>query len=220
MKDLNLFFDHTLLKPEATLDQLKKLCQEAKVYNFYSVCVNSSNVSRVNELLKDSEVKIAAVVGFPLGACTTATKVFETEDCCKNGASEIDMVLNIGRLKEKDYEFVKEDIAAVVKAAAKYNAIVKVILETCLLTDVEVAIASKLSLDVEAAFIKTSTGFSTGGATLHHIKIMRDAVGSDMMIKASGGIRNYETVKQFIDAGVDRIGASATVAIMNEAKVK
>lgn len=218
MKDLNLYFDHTLLKPEASINQLETLCCEAKDYNFYSVCVNSCNVKIARDFLQGSPVKVAAVVGFPLGACTTLTKVFETEECCKDGAEEIDMVLNIGRLKDKDFNYVREDISAVVKAAKKYNAIVKVILETCLLNDEEVSLASKLSLEANAAFIKTSTGFSTGGATLHHVKLMRDAVGNKMMIKASGGIRDYKTVKEFIDAGVDRIGASATVNIMKESK--
>lgn len=217
-KPLNKYFDHTLLKADATADQIDKLCREAAEYDFYSVCVNSANVAQCKDMLKDTDVKIAAVVGFPLGACTTATKVFETEEACKDGASEIDMVINIGALKEGGDEFVYEDIKAVVDAAAKYDAIVKVIIETCLLTDEEKEVACRLSEDAKAAFVKTSTGFSTGGATEADVALMRKAVGDRLQVKASGGIRDYDTVMAMIAAGADRIGASASVAVMEDSK--
>lgn len=216
-KPLNKYFDHTILKADASVNQVEKLCKEALEYDFYSVCVNSCNVALCNELLKGSDVKIAAVVGFPLGACTTATKVFETEECCKDGASEIDMVINVGALKDGSIDFVRDDIKAVVDAAKKYNAIVKVIIETCLLTDEEKVLACQLSEEAKAAFVKTSTGFSTGGATKEDIALMRKTVGDRLEVKASGGIRDYETVMTMIEAGADRIGASASVAVM-EAK--
>ena len=216
-KPLNKYFDHTLLKADATTDQIDVLCREALAHDFYSVCVNSCNVAQCADVLKGSDVKIAAVVGFPLGACTTATKAFETEEACRDGASEIDMVINIGALKEGGEEFVYEDIKAVVDAAAKYGAIVKVIIETCLLTDEEKVTACRLAKEAGAAFVKTSTGFSTGGATAEDVALMRKTVGADMQVKASGGIRDYETVIAMIEAGADRIGASASVKIMESA---
>ena len=218
MKPLNKYFDHTLLKAEAKPVDIEKLCAEAKEYDFYSVCVNSCYVEEAAKLLKDTDVKIAAVVGFPLGACTTKTKAFETEEACRGGASEVDMVLNVGMLKAGRDSYVEEDIRAVVRAAEKYNAIVKVILETCLLTDEEVVKACNLSKTAGAHFVKTSTGFSSGGATVHHVSLMKKTVGEALQVKASGGIRDYETAKAMIDAGADRIGASATVAIMKEAE--
>ena len=216
-KPLNKYFDHTLLKADATTDQIDELCREALAYDFYSVCVNSYNIAQCADALKGSDVKIAAVVGFPLGACTTAAKAFETEEACRDGASEIDMVINIGALKEGGEEFVYEDIKAVVDAAAKYGAIVKVIIETCLLTDEEKVTACRLAKEAGAAFVKTSTGFSTGGATAEDVALMRKTVGADMQVKASGGIRDYETVIAMIEAGADRIGASASVKIMESA---
>lgn len=216
-KPLNKYFDHTLLKADATTDQIDELCREALAHDFYSVCVNSCNVAQCADALKGSDVKIAAVVGFPLGACTTATKAFETEEACRDGAYEIDMVINIGALKEGGEEFVYEDIKAVVDAAAKYGAIVKVIIETCLLTDEEKVTACRLAKEAGAAFVKTSTGFSTGGATAEDVALMRKTVGADMQVKASGGIRDYETVIAMIEAGADRIGASASVKIMESA---
>ena len=213
-KPLNKYFDHTILKADASTTQIEELCQEALKYDFFSVCVNSCNVALASEMLKGSDVKIAAVVGFPLGACTTATKAFETEECCKDGATEIDMVINVGALKEGAVDFVKDDIKAVVDAAAKYNAIVKVIIESCLLTDEEKVLACQLSEEAGAAFVKTSTGFSTGGATAEDVALMRKTVGDRLEVKASGGIRDYKTVMAMIEAGADRIGASASVAIM------
>ena len=220
MKPLNKFFDHTLLKPEATAEQITALCNEAKEYDFYSVCVNSCYTALASKLLFGTDVKVAVVVGFPLGASTTETKVFETNQCCINGASEIDMVLNIGKLKDRDFDFVKNDIKAVVETAAQHDAIVKVILETCLLSDEEIVMACELSKASGASFVKTSTGFNSGGATAKHVRLMKDTVGSDMLVKASGGIRDYKTVLEMIDAGADRIGASASVDIMKTALEK
>ena len=219
-KPLNKYFDHTLLKADATTEQIDLLCSEALKYDFFSVCVNSCNVAQCKDALDGCDVKSAAVVGFPLGACTTATKVFETEEACKDGACEIDMVINIGALKEGGEEFVYEDIKAVVDAAAKYNAIVKVIIETCLLTDEEKETACRLSEEAKAAFVKTSTGFSTGGDTEADVALMRETVGERLQVKASGGIRDYDTVMAMIEAGADRIGASASVAVMEDSKTR
>lgn len=217
-KPLNKYFDHTLLKPEATSDQIDKIIEEAREYDFYSVCVNSSYVSRCYEALKDTDVKVAAVVGFPLGACTTQSKAFETEEACMDGASEIDMVLNVGKFKSFDYDYIRDDIKAVVMAAEKFGAIVKVILETCLLTKDEIVEACKLAKEAGAHFVKTSTGFSTGGATEEDVALMKKTVGDTMLVKASGGIRDYETAMKMIEAGADRLGCSASVNIMLAAK--
>lgn len=216
MDNLNKYFDHTALAAAATTEDIKKLCKEAKEYDFYSVCVNGCYVPLAAEELKGTGVKVAAVIGFPLGAMSTESKTFETADCCEKGASEIDMVINVGSLKDGRFEYVEEDIASVVAAADEYDAIVKVIIETCLLTDEEVVKACELSVAAGAEFVKTSTGFSTGGATVHHIELMRRTVGNLAKIKASGGIRDYETCMSMINAGADRIGASASVKIMEE----
>lgn len=213
-KPLNKYFDHTLLKPEATKEQIDKLCQEAKEYDFFSVCVNSCYVDRCVKNLEGTDVKVAAVVGFPLGAGTTASKVFETEEAMKDGAKEVDMVLNVGVFKSGDYDFIRDDIAAVCEAAKKYDGIVKVILETCLLSNDEIVEACKLSEEAGAQFVKTSTGFNTGGATTEHISLMRETVGDRLEVKASGAIRDYDTCMAMIKAGADRIGASASVQIM------
>ena len=217
-KPLNKYFDHTLLKPEATSEEIDRIIEEAKEYDFYSVCVNSSYVSRCYEALKDTDVKVAAVVGFPLGACTTQSKAFETEEACMDGASEIDMVLNVGRFKSFDYDYIRDDIKAVVTSAEKFGAIVKVILETCLLTKDEIVEACKLAKEAGAAFVKTSTGFSTGGALPEDVSLMKETVGDSMQVKASGGIRDYETAMKMIEAGADRLGCSASVKIMQAAK--
>lgn len=220
-KPLNKYFDHTILKPEATSAQVEKLCKEALEYDFYSVCVNSCYVGACADLLKGSDVKVCAVVGFPLGACTTATKVFETEEACKDGAREIDMVLNVGVFKDGHYDYIRDDIRAVVEAAAQYGAIVKVILETCLLTSEEIEEACKLSADAGAHFVKTSTGFGSGGAKAEDVALMKKTVeAAGLEVKASGGIRDYDTVMAMIEAGADRIGASASVAVMEAAKEK
>jgi len=214
VKPLNKYFDHTILKADATSAQVDELCREALKYDFYSVCVNSCYVSKCSQMLKESDVKIAAVVGFPLGACTTKSKAFETSEACRDGASEIDMVINVGALKDGKYDYVRSDIKAVVDAAAEYDAIVKVIIETCLLTKEEKITACKLSEEAGAAFVKTSTGFSTGGATIEDVMLMKSIVGDRLQVKASGGIRDYETTMKMIEAGADRIGASASVNIM------
>ncbi len=204
--------DHTALKPETTREQVKKLCSEAMEYGFASVCVNPCHVELCSRLLKDSGVKVCTVIGFPLGATTTAAKAAEAAEAIDNGAREVDMVLNVGAIKDGDFEYAKNDIAAVVQAA-KGKALVKVILETCLLTDEEKKISCRLSKEAGADFVKTSTGFSTGGATVADIRLMRETVRPYMGVKASGGIRDYETAKAMIDAGATRIGASASVAI-------
>jgi deoxyribose-phosphate aldolase len=211
-EELARMIDHTILKPEATQEQVKSVCEEALKYNFASVCVNPGQVSFVADMLKGSEVKVCTVIGFPLGANTSSVKAFETSETIKQGAQEVDMVINIGRLKDKDYDYVREDIKAVVEAA-KGKALTKVILETCLLTDEEKVIACKLSKEAGADFVKTSTGFSKGGATYEDIKLMRETVGPELGVKASGGVRNYEDAARMIEAGATRIGASASIAI-------
>ncbi|WP_040681347.1 deoxyribose-phosphate aldolase [Paenisporosarcina sp. TG20] len=205
--------DHTLLKPQATKEQIEKLCAEAKEFTFASVCVNPTWVKTSAELLTGTPVKVCTVIGFPLGASTPETKAFETSDAINNGAGEIDMVINIGALKSQDLDLVKRDIGAVVNAA-KGKAIVKVILETCLLSKEEIKIASQISKEVGADFVKTSTGFSTGGATFEDVALMREVVGPDLGVKASGGVRSLEDVQKMIEAGATRIGASSGVQIM------
>ena len=215
--DIARYIDHTILKPEATAEDVKKLCTEAKEYNFASVCVNGSYAKLVSTELAGSDVKTCVVVGFPLGAMTKEAKAFETTDAIKNGANEIDMVINVGALKEKNYDLFKEDIEAVVNAA-KGKAIVKVIIETCLLTDEEKVKACEISKEAKADFVKTSTGFSTGGATKEDIALMRKTVGESLGVKASGGVRDYKTSIDMINAGASRIGSSAGIAIVSESK--
>lgn len=206
--------DHTLLKAEATKEQIEKLCAEAKQFNFASVCVNPTWVKNSSELLQGSDVLVCTVIGFPLGANTPAVKAFEAKDAIANGAQEVDMVINIGALKDKNYDLVQADIAAVVEAA-KGNALVKVIIESCLLTDEEKVKACELAVAAGADYVKTSTGFSTGGATAEDIALMRKTVGPDLGVKASGGVRSLEDMKKMVEAGATRIGASSGVAIMN-----
>lgn len=215
-KPLNKYFDHTLLKPEATNEQIEKLLEEAKEYDFYSVCVNTCYVKKCYDFLKDTDVKIAAVIGFPLGACTIDTKVFEANEAFKLGASEVDMVLNVGRFKNKEYDYILKDISSVVEAAKKYNGIVKVILETCLLTKEEIKKACEISRDAGANFVKTSTGFNTSGAKEEDVKLMKDSISNNMEVKASGGIRDLEATLNMIKSGATRIGASASVQIMKD----
>lgn len=215
MGDILKMIDHTLLKPEATEEMVENLCNEALQYGFAAVCVNPYFVRKCKDLLKDSDVKVATVIGFPLGANTKEVKAFETKDAINNGAQEIDMVINIGALKNKDYGIVKEDIKAVVEAA-KGEAIVKVIIETSLLTEEEKTKACQLSMEAGADFVKTSTGFSTGGATVEDVKLMKSIVGDKLEIKASGGVRDLDTAKKMIDAGASRLGASAGVKIAEE----
>ena len=213
--NLAKYVDHTLLKQDATRDQIKLLCEEAAEHHFASVCVNPYWVSYASELLADSEAKVCTVIGFPLGANTTATKVFETKNAIENGANEIDMVINVGELKAKNYEFVQEDIAAVVEASHP-NQIVKVIIETCLLTKEEIVKACELSVAANADFVKTSTGFSTGGATVEDVKLMKETVGDKALVKASGGVRSLEDAKNMIAVGADRLGTSSGIALVSD----
>ena len=206
--------DHTLLKADATKDQIEKICAEAKEYNFASVCVNPAWVKLSSDLLNGTEVKVCTVIGFPLGASTPATKAYETKNAIENGATEVDMVINIGALKGGDNELVERDIRAVVDAA-KGKALTKVIIETCLLTEEEKVRACELSVKAGADFVKTSTGFSTGGATAEDIALMRKTVGPEIGVKASGGVRSAEDAQKMIDAGATRIGASSGAAIVN-----
>jgi deoxyribose-phosphate aldolase len=208
--------DHTLLKPDAVEAELVKLCEEAKEHNFFSVCINPSNIEKAKELLQGTDTKICTVVGFPLGQMTTEAKSFETNEAILLGAEEVDMVINIGKLKDQDYEYVLEDIRAVVLAAK--GVLTKVIIESCLLTDEEKVKACELAKDAGADFVKTSTGFSKGGATREDIALMRKTVGPEMGVKASGGIRTLEDAMGMIESGATRLGLSASVAILNEIK--
>lgn len=209
---LNKYIDHTLLKPDASQEQIETLIEEAKKYNFASVCVNPTWVNFAAQALKGTDVKVCTVIGFPLGANTPELKAFETSDAIQNGANEIDMVINIGALKSRNFDLVERDIRAVVEAAK--GTLVKVIIETCLLTDDEKVKACQIAQKAGADFVKTSTGFSTGGATVEDVALMRKTVGPDMGVKASGGARSYEDALAFIKAGATRIGASSGVAIM------
>lgn len=209
---INQYIDHTNLKADATFDQIKKLVDEALENDFYSVCVNSSYVKFIRDYSKD--IKIAAVVGFPLGAMTKDAKVFEAKEAIRDGASEIDMVINIGRLKSEDYFYVEDEIRAIKEAIGEN--ILKVIIETCLLTEDEKIKACKLALNAGADFVKTSTGFSTGGATVADIKLMKESVEGKIKVKASGGIHTREEALALIEAGADRIGASKSIDICKE----
>lgn len=211
------YIDHTLLKPDATEEQIKRVCDEAKKYAFASVCVNPCAVPFVSRELKGSGVKTCTVIGFPLGAGTKEVKAFEAKNAIENGAQEIDMVINIGALKDKKHEMVYEDIKAVVDGA-EGKALVKVIIETCLLADEEKVKACELSVKAGADFVKTSTGFSTGGATVQDIQLMRKTVGPDIGVKASGGVRTRADAEAMVAAGATRIGASASVAIVEGMK--
>jgi deoxyribose-phosphate aldolase len=213
MKEIAKMIDHTLLKAEATKDQIEQLCAEAKEYQFASVCVNPTWVAYASELLKGTGVDVCTVIGFPLGANTPETKAFETTNAIENGATEVDMVINIGALKNGDDSLVERDIQAVVNAA-KGKALTKVIIETSLLTEEEKVRACKLAVSAGTDFVKTSTGFSTGGATVDDIALMRKTVGPTIGVKASGGVRSAEDAKNMIDAGATRIGASSGIAIV------
>lgn len=211
---LNKTIDHTILNPDATKDEVIKVIDEAKAYDFASVCLEPCWVTLAAEQLADSEVKVCTVIGFPLGANTKTVKAFEAKEAVENGADEVDMVLNIGALKSGEYDLVLEDMKAVREAAK--DAVVKVILETCLLTDEEKKKACALAKEAGMDFVKTSTGFSTAGATTEDVKLMREAVGDAMGVKASGGIRDRETAEAMIAAGASRIGASKSIAIVGE----
>ena len=211
--NINKLIDHTALKPNTNKESILKLIAEAKTYDFASVCVNPCWVALAHQELKNTDVKVCTVIGFPLGANTTEVKVFETKDAIEKGAQEIDMVINIAMLKDKEYDYVENEIHQIVEAA-KDKAIVKVILETCLLTDEEKIKACELSQKAGADFVKTSTGFSTGGATVHDIALMRKTVGAEMGVKASGGVHTHEEALAMVEAGATRIGASVGVKLL------
>lgn len=209
--------DHTLLKPEAAKSEIEKLCNEARSYSFCSVCVNPANVRQAAGLLQGSGVKVCTVIGFPLGASTPVIKAMEARDAIANGATEVDMVINVGALKSGDYDLCARDIKAVVDAAGD-QALVKVIIETCLLTDEEKRKACQLAKNAGAHFVKTSTGFGKGGATVEDVMLMRQVVGPEMGVKASGGVRDRETAEKMFRAGANRFGTSAGVAIVAGSK--
>lgn len=215
-KPLSKYIDHTLLKADATEDQVKKICQEALQYDFASVCVNSCHAGLVSDMLKGSDVKCCCVVGFPLGAMLTKAKAFEAKCAIENGAGEIDMVINVGALKAGNLDLVQKDIEAVV-AACNGQALLKVIIETCLLTAPEMETVCTLAKAAGADFVKTSTGFSTGGAKAEDVALMRKTVGSELGVKASGGIRDLDSTLEMIKAGASRIGASAGTKIIEQA---
>ncbi|MBU3090996.1 deoxyribose-phosphate aldolase [Clostridium sp. CF011] len=207
------YIDHTLLKQEACEDQIIKVCSEAKEYGFASVCANAYYASLVRKELEGSNVKTCIVVGFPLGATTKEVKAFEAKQAIENGAQEIDMVVNVGAIKSNKFDVVKDEIKAVVGACKGY-ALVKVIIETCLLTDAQKVRVCQIAKEAGADFVKTSTGFSTGGATIHDVKLMRETVGPEMGVKASGAVRTAEDAKAVIEAGASRVGASSSIAIV------
>lgn len=211
---INKLIDHTVLKAFATSEDITKLCKEALEYDFASVCVNPANVSLASSLLKDSDVLVCTVIGFPLGANTIEIKQAETIDAVNNGAQEIDMVINVGKAKEHDYEYITNEIKAVVEAAS--GNLVKVILETCYLTSEEIAEVCKCASIAGAQFVKTSTGFGTGGAKVEDVKLMRESILDTMSVKASGGVRTLEDLEKMVEAGASRIGASSGAAIIKE----
>ncbi|MDO5155282.1 MAG: deoxyribose-phosphate aldolase [Eubacteriales bacterium] len=234
--EFNKYFDHTILKADATEEDVNVICREALQYQFASVCVNSARTKQVSCVLLDSDVEVCTVIGFPLGAMSTMAKKLETLTAIEDGADEIDMVINVGAVKDDDWEFVKQDIAEVKEVCANNtvgkNVTLKVIIETCLLTDEEKVKACEVAVEAGADFVKTSTGFSTGGATVEDVALMRKTVDEKttqleketgktwnrVKVKASGGIRDYETAKAMIAAGADRLGTSATIAIVEAAK--
>jgi len=211
--NLAKYIDHTILKADVSENAVKKVCEEALEYHFYSVCVNPFYVKFVSNILKGSDVKVTSVIGFPLGASCSEIKALEAKKAVEDGADEIDMVINVSALKDKKYAYVKNDITSVANAI-KEKAILKVILETCLLTDDEIIKACEIAKESGAQFVKTSTGFSTGGATIEAVKLMKSIVGDALEVKASGAVRDYETAKKMVDAGATRIGASSSVAIV------
>lgn len=219
-EELARYIDHTNLRPYATRGDIMKLCDEAIKYGFYAVCVNPYRVKLAKDYLreKNADVKVASVIGFPLGATPTEVKVFEAERALEDGADELDMVINIGALKDRDYEYVRGDIGEVVKVAHERGAKVKVIIETCYLTEEEKVKACELAKEAGADFVKTSTGFGTGGAKVEDVRLMRRVVGPDMGVKAAGGIRTFQKALEMIEAGANRIGASSSVKIMESAR--
>lgn len=214
MIEINKYIDHTILKATATEDDIKQLCKEAVEYNFFSVCVNSGYVALAKKNLKGSTVKVCTVVGFPLGAMSTEAKVFEAKKALEDGAEEVDMVINIGELKSKNFKKVEDEIAAIKQAIG--DKVLKVIIETCYLTPEEIVEASELAVKAHADFVKTSTGFGNDGASLVDIELMKKSVNGKAKIKASGGIKNLDTALTYIEAGVERIGTSSGVSIVKE----
>ena len=210
--------DHTLLRPDATLQEIEKLCAEAKQYSFASVCINPSYVKTCARLLRDTSVKVCTVIGFPLGATSTESKAFEADQALRDGAREIDMVINVGMLKSGNYDYVEQDVASVVRTSKRYSALTKVIIETGLLSDEEKVKSCMLAKWADADFVKTSTGFAKGGATVGDIALMRKVVGKELGVKASGGVRSQEQARALIASGADRIGASASVKIVTGEK--
>ena len=209
---LNKYIDHTILKATASSADVQKLCEEAIEHEFYSVCVNGCYVADVKHLLQGTDVKVAAVVGFPLGAMTTASKVFEAKEAIENGASEIDMVINVAKLKDGEFDYVENEIRLIKEAIG--DNVLKVIIETCYLTDEEKVKACELSLVAKADFVKTSTGFGTGGATYEDVKLMKSVVGDNAKVKASGGVRDKETAQKYVDLGAERLGTSSGIEIV------
>ena len=218
MKPLNKYFDHTNLKQNASQADIRKLCAEAKEYDFYGVCVHGCYVPLAAKELAETGIKVVTVAGFPLGSNAPQVKSYEAEWACENGANEVDMVINIGALKEARYDYVKQEISEVVKAAGRYKAIVKTILETCELKDEEIVKACRIAIDAGAPYIKTSTGFSKSGATPHAVALIKETVGDKAQIKASGGIRDILTAREMLRLGASRIGCSTSVAIMDSLK--
>lgn len=210
----NKMIDHTVLKADTPLETVKRICDEAMEYGFASVCINPCHVAYCADYLKDSDVNVCTVIGFPLGANTSAVKAFETKDAIANGADEIDMVMNIGALKDKNYDLVRNDVKAVVEAAN--GTLVKVILETCLLTEDEIKKACELCVEAKADYVKTSTGFSTRGATIEDVQIMKAAVQGKAKVKAAGGVRTHEDMVKIVEAGADRIGTSAVCSLVDK----
>ena len=210
----NKMIDHTVLKADTPLETVKRICDEAMEYGFASVCINPCHVAYCADYLKDSDVNVCTVIGFPLGANTSAVKAFETKDAIANGADEIDMVMNIGALKDKNYDLVRDDVKAVVEAAT--GTLVKVILETCLLTEDEIKKACELCVEAKADYVKTSTGFSTRGATIEDVRIMKEAVHGKAKVKAAGGVRTPEDMVKIVAAGADRIGTSAGCSLVKK----
>ena len=210
----NKMIDHTVLRADTPLETVKRICDEAMEYGFASVCINPCHVAYCADYLKDSNVNVCTVIGFPLGANTSAVKAFETKDAIANGADEIDMVMNIGALKDKNYDLVRDDVKAVVEAAN--GTLVKVILETCLLTEDEIKKACELCVEAKADYVKTSTGFSTRGATIEDVRIMKEAVHGKAKVKAAGGVRTPEDMVKIVAAGADRIGTSAGCSLVKK----
>ena len=210
----NKMIDHTVLKADTPLETVKRICDEAMEYGFASVCINPCHVAYCADYLKDSDVNVCTVIGFPLGANTSAVKAFETKDAIANGADEIDMVMNIGALKDKNYDLVRDDVKAVVEAAN--GTLVKVILETCLLTEDEIKKACELCVEAKADYVKTSTGFSTRGATIEDVRIMKEAVHGKAKVKAAGGVRTPEDMVKIVAAGADRVGTSAGCSLVKK----